>query len=167
MHTHPTVEQLRTLAQAKARNAVAAAARLELALSTNGYINADVIEEAAAAAKAANTELNVKLRELRTSYTRALLNELSKLSGQSLWDVLFENAPDSPEGDDILVGGHNQLELAHVVTTIFTCLSRRIGVACPSVPAIPVQPCRPDLYRIKRPVHALLSEATVNKLANL
>lgn len=167
MHTYPTVEQLRALTQAKARNAVAAAARLELALNSNGYLNAHIIEEAAAAAKAANTELGVKLRELRTSYTRALLNELSKLSGQSLFDVLFENAPDSPAGDDILVGGHNQLELAHVVTTIFTCLSRRIGVACPPVPAIPVQPRRPDLYRVKRSVHALLSEATVNKLANL
>ena len=169
MHTYPTVEQLRALSQAKARNAVAAAARLEVALNSNGYLNAHIIEEAAAAAKAANTELGVKLRELRTSYTRALLNELSKLSGQSLWDVLFENAPDSPEGDDILTNGHARYKdrINEIVVTIFTCLSRRIGTQCPEIPEIPEQPHRWDLYRVRRSVHALLSEATVNKLANL
>jgi hypothetical protein len=98
-----------------------------------------------------------------------LLNELSKLSGQSLWDVLFENALDSPEGDDILTNGHARYKdrINEIVTTIFTCLSRRIAVACPPIPEIPEQPHRWDLYRLKRPVHALLSEATVNKLANL
>lgn len=167
MNTYPTVEQLRALTQAKARDAVAAAVKLELALGRSGLIDQDEIERLAAAAKTANTELNAKLREMRTSYTRAVLNELSKLSGQSLWDVLFENAPDSPEGDDILTNGHSKDRTIEIVTALFICLSRRIGVACPPIPEIPEQPSRADMYRLNRPVHALLSEATVNKLANL
>lgn len=169
MNAYPTVEQLRALTQIKARDAVAAAARLEIALNSNGYSNAHVIEEAAAAAKAANTELSLKLRELRTAHTRALLNDLSKLSGQSLWEVLFENAPDSPEGDDILTNGHARYKdrIAEIVSTLFNCLSKRLGVACPPIPQIPEQPSRADGYRLKRSVHALLAEKTVERLANL
>ena len=179
MHTYPTIDQLGKLAQAKAREAVAAAAQLETALSRWWAVDQDKLEQLVAAAKTANSKLNANLRQLRTARTRATLNRLiwvnetakcrddAKFGGQDIFEHLFEDAPDSPASDDILVRG-NPAELTRVVTAIFTCLSRRIGVACPPIPIpeIPEQPHRP-LYRLRRHIHALLSEATVNKLANL